>query len=199
MPTAEQGPAEQQLAAVPVLPGIEDLGPVRPPQDPRPAPRRRARPEPLPELLWAGLTALPGMEHLGPSPRAPQRLQRRRVAGWKAPRGAVIVDRTTAYGNPWRIAGDDRRGWRVFRLVDGAETGLTLCTSEAEARALAVDRYRAYLTDERPDLIERARTELAGCDLLCPCRPGAACHADVLLDAAAGRPITPRRREDLAS
>lgn len=121
----------------------------------------------------------------------PRRLQRRRTPGWRKPAGAVIIDRTSRWGNPWRIDGDDRRGWRVFRLVDGIETSVIPCASEAESHALAVDRYRAYLADERPDLIERARVELAGRDLLCPCHPGAVCHGDVLLDAAAGRPIGP--------
>lgn len=43
--------------------------------------------------------------------------------------------------------------------------------------------YRAYLT-ARPELVARARGELAGRDLACWCRPGDPCHADGLLEVA---------------
>jgi hypothetical protein len=47
--------------------------------------------------------------------------------------------------------------------------------------------YRRHL-DEHPELVERARRELAGRDLACWCAPGATCHADVLLDVANAAP-----------
>lgn len=33
----------------------------------------------------------------------PTRIQLRRTKGWRMPAGAVKVDRTTAFGNPWRV------------------------------------------------------------------------------------------------
>lgn len=35
---------------------------------------------------------------------SPKRIQRRRTAGWRLPDGAVIVDRTSKWGNPFTIA-----------------------------------------------------------------------------------------------
>lgn len=49
--------------------------------------------------------------------------------------------------------------------------------------AEAVTLYRGYLRS-RPELVARARLELAGRDLACWCRPGDPCHADVLLRVA---------------
>ena len=37
---------------------------------------------------------------------APQRIQRHRRKGWRKPEGAVIVDRTSRYGNPYRVGVD---------------------------------------------------------------------------------------------
>ena len=33
----------------------------------------------------------------------PTRIQLRRTKGWRMPAGTVKVDRTTAFGNPWRV------------------------------------------------------------------------------------------------
>jgi len=71
----------------------------------------------------------------------------------------VRVTRPTRWGNP-------------FKVVPGERT--------AEQ---AVAMYRRHLA-EHPELVERARRELAGRDLACWCPPGATCHADVLLDVA---------------
>ena len=47
----------------------------------------------------------------------------------------------------------------------------------------AVETYRAYL-EECPDLVEKARRNLAGKNLACWCGLDSECHADVLLDLA---------------
>lgn len=44
----------------------------------------------------------------------------------------------------------------------------------------ALTLYAEYL-DRHPELVERARIELAGRDLACWCRVGSACHGDELL------------------
>jgi hypothetical protein len=56
----------------------------------------------------------------------PQRIQLRRTAGWCKPPGAVKVDRSTKYGNP-------------FPVIDGD-------------RATAVQRFRAWLPTTGLDL-----------------------------------------------
>jgi hypothetical protein len=90
---------------------------------------------------------------------APQRIQRQRRKGWRKPEGAVIVDRTSRYGNPYRVGVD------------------------AEDNTEAVALFAAHLAD-RPDLIEDIRHDLAGRDLVCFCPPDKPCHADLLLTIA---------------
>lgn len=123
---------------------------------------------------------------------APARIQRRRTKGWRKPDGAVIVDRTSAFGNPFRVDGP----WVV--APDGAawQRG-----DGAGARRHAVVRYRRWLNGIGPDVYTTGRRtydrsallaalpELAGRDLVCPCPaplPGEPdhCHATVLLELA---------------
>lgn len=79
-----------------------------------------------------------------------------RVIGHAVPRGAVLVDRRTKWGNPFKIGRDGDRD-EVVR------------------------RYRAWLVT-RPELVA-SFGELRGRDLVCWCAPEA-CHADVLLELA---------------
>lgn len=113
----------------------------------------------------------------------PKRLQRRRVAGWRLPPGAKIVDRTSHFGNP-------------FTVADAAAEGLTypqLAVVELHADWLEGDGPDVYtvgaLRFSRSWVLSHVR-ELRGLDLVCPCPPGEPCHADNLL-ALANRP--PRR------
>jgi hypothetical protein len=113
----------------------------------------------------------------------PERIQRRRTAGWRTPEGAVYVGRPTKWGNPWTVHQHTDRCDAVEHLhcplypVDAAEG--------------AVRRYRYAiawpLSDEPrvPDPHE-IRAELAGKDLVCWCPLDQPCHADVLLEIANG-------------
>jgi len=111
----------------------------------------------------------------------PKRIQRRRVKGWRLPPNTVIVDRTSRYGNPWKVRevkGYRRSQWYVER---GVQTAMFF--AEGPARELAVHNFGvwAHRGISATDL-ERLR----GKDLACFCDPadGMACHADVLLDLA---------------
>jgi len=86
----------------------------------------------------------------------PKRIRRSRVKGWRKPDGSVIVDRTSRYGNPYKVGRD------------------------AGSNAEAVEMYWRYL-DTRPDLIEQIKANLRGRDLICFCDLTEPCHADVLL------------------
>lgn len=74
----------------------------------------------------------------------------------------VYVGRPSPFGNPFKLASN---------------------ASEAE-RAKLLETYCEWLRG-RPDLIERARRELAGKVLGCWCSPKA-CHGDVLARVADG-------------
>lgn len=78
------------------------------------------------------------------------------------PPGAVYIGRPSPWGNPFAIGRDGDRD-------------------------AVMARYMAWLS-ETPELVDRARRELAGKDLVCWCAP-AACHGHVLRDLALGRPL----------
>lgn len=103
-----------------------------------------------------------------------ERIQLRRTKGWRMPPGAVKVDRSTIWGNPWPI---------------GEVGPLDRTAPDAEG---AVGFFRAMFDDHEmrwaakyPDR-EEVRAALRGKDLACWCRPGTPCHADVLLEIANG-------------
>lgn len=78
------------------------------------------------------------------------------------PSNAVYVGRPTRWGNPFKV---DRNAPR-------------------EQREKAIASYREWIL-AKPELIEMARRELRGRDLVCWCAP-LACHAEVLIEIANG-------------
>ena len=87
-----------------------------------------------------------------------KRIQRKRVKGWRRPKNAKIVDRTSRWGNP-------------FRAKD---------SYTAEDAVALFEAYALQKLEEDPTWLEPLR----GYDLLCYCKPGDPCHADVLLRLA---------------
>ena len=74
-----------------------------------------------------------------------------------APADAVYIGRPGKWGNPFVIG-----------------RGLS--------REFVVEKYREWLS-ARPGLVEAARRELSGKDLVCYCSPRS-CHGDILLEVA---------------
>jgi hypothetical protein len=112
---------------------------------------------------------------------APVRVQLRRTKGWRMPPDTVVVARPTRWGNPfnWREAQEEWGG------------------SAAEAKVAVVHIYRDWLAVTEPMRFDpelRGRrvailanlSDLRGKNLACWCKPGEACHADVLLELANG-------------
>ena len=105
----------------------------------------------------------------------PIRIQLSRAKGWRKPEGAVKVDRSTKWGNPFRPApmpplGGDHQ-WRKAEPI----RRLWRC----------VDDFRRALEEgELPVTVQDVQRELRGKDLACWCGPEGPCHADVLLDVA---------------
>ncbi len=97
----------------------------------------------------------------------PERIQLSRRKGWRMPPNTVKVDRSTRWGNPFRV-----------------ETG---CSAR-----MAVRLFQKLL--ERPELAahhqlfvftaDRLRADLGGRNLACWCPIDQPCHADVLLEIA---------------
>jgi hypothetical protein len=137
----------------------------------------------------------------------PARIQRKRTPGWSLagattnPLGAVIVDRTGRFGNPFRILDG-----LVVEHPDGDR--LWSCSSETAARKCASDLYAQWLGGVGPDVyrvngraFDRCRVlaavaagVLTGRDLACTCPPPGPgepdhCHGVVLMRRAE-RPLT---------
>jgi hypothetical protein len=122
----------------------------------------------------------------------PVRVQRCRTAGWRAPENSRYVGRArgSVWGNPWSVQPAGRTHWTVHwdgpRGVHPPNGAYNVtCAYQSTAHEQAVKFYREWLRI-RPDLVEKARVELAGLDLMCWCKPELPCHADVLLAVARG-------------
>ena len=103
-----------------------------------------------------------------------QRIQLRRSKGWRLPPNTVKVDRSTRWGNPWRVG----------RVACGCPIGAACehnrhhCDTmrQAVAAFAAMPRDAAALAE--------IRVALGGKNLACWCPLDAPCHADVLLRLA---------------
>lgn len=104
---------------------------------------------------------------------APTRIQRRRAKGWRLPDGAVIVDRTTPWGNPF-VVGRDGTSAECVRLYATLLGGLVClsCRASPEDQVAARRHVREHIH------------ELRGKSLACWCGVGKPCHADVLMKLA---------------
>jgi hypothetical protein len=96
----------------------------------------------------------------------PQRIQLQRTKGWRMPPNTVKVDRTTRWGNPYKVRPAETAG------------GVTIPAIETVAQA--VELYRGHLEaclKMNPDYL----APLRGKNLACWCRIGDPCHGDVLI------------------
>lgn len=118
---------------------------------------------------------------------APQRIQRRRVKGWRMPAGAVYVGRGAKWGNPCKVVPQGKHG--PFDLERDGVGFIGQSTGLEAARASAVRRYRDYVRDGLVPSAADIRAELAGKDLACWCPLDQPCHADVLLELANGEAL----------
>ena len=103
----------------------------------------------------------------------PKRIQLSRKKGWRMPANTVKVDRSTKWGNPFRVG----------NVVNHPAGGLDL---EVNSALHAVSLFGAYICEtvagER--MARAAKLQLKGKNLACWCKPGTPCHADVLLRIA---------------
>ncbi len=102
----------------------------------------------------------------------PRRVRLSRKKGWRLPPNTVKVDRSTKYGNPFRLAVPGRTR---FEAMNAFEQWMTIDTCTAGM-------------PERRDALRDALPELRGKNLACWCPLDGPCHADVLL-ALANAPL----------
>lgn len=120
------------------------------------------------------------------------RFQRRRTKGWRAPEGTVNCTRPSVFGNPFRIGRYYAKGDLHETLSSKAKSHGQFVESLCEPRsrrfvriddaAQAVEWYKWWI--RATNIQPRIKKELKGKNLMCWCRIGQPCHADVLLEIA---------------
>ena len=129
-------------------------------------------------------------------PLHPKRVQLSRARGWRMPENTVKVDRTTRYGNPFRDSEHDQHGEASIELANG----IRQIVDDWWTAPVVVRLFEQWMTGaliQEPSFLEprslvdrkwlRPVPDLAplrGKNLACWCKPGSACHADVLLRLA---------------
>lgn len=103
----------------------------------------------------------------------PERVQLSRRKGWRMPENTVKVDRTTKWGNPFKV-GEDGTAHDCVQLYTGLLAGLVCLTAKATIELQIKSRA----------VVQSSLHELRGKNLACWCRRGQSCHADVLLELA---------------
>lgn len=110
--------------------------------------------------------------------KSPVRVQLSRKKGWKMPENTVKVDRSTIWGNPFRVgepadmACAKRWGWTLGQPK--------FIAPDAEA---ATRRFAAVLVMDEA-IHGAVKEQLRGKNLASWCRLDQPCHADVLLETA---------------
>jgi Domain of unknown function (DUF4326) len=102
----------------------------------------------------------------------PQRIQLRRTKGWRMPPNTIKIDRTTQWGNPYKIG-----TMQPHPLTNRPVFVADLTTS--------LSLHRDYLLGGKGRPIAKAAAlELRGKNLACWCKSGGPCHGDMLLKIA---------------
>lgn len=94
-----------------------------------------------------------------------------RRKGWRMPPNTIKVDRSTKWGNPFKV-GVDGCALECTEKFRALCHGVITPTMDYEVCIAWLDRCRPHVE------------ELRGKNLACWCKAGTPCHADVLLDLA---------------
>lgn len=126
----------------------------------------------------------------------PERVVRRRSAGWKGPENTTYIDRTSRWGNPWGAKPERVPGLGRRYAITGPGIGhrSLLITDQVDAHRFVITRYFNALTrNQLAFTVADMRAELAGRNLGCFCGIELPCHVDVsLLIVNSDGPVTPR-------
>jgi uncharacterized protein DUF4326 len=113
----------------------------------------------------------------------PNRVQRKRTKGWVLPENTVCVDRSSGFGNPFKITRfTDLTTNKDWWFVENSLYAWRFETKDDAALA-AVKLFRRYATDPANRLSADVY-KLRGKNLACFCKLDQPCHADVLLELA---------------
>lgn len=110
----------------------------------------------------------------------PKRIQLSRQKGWKMPPNTLKVDRSTRWGNPFSAT---LIATTFCNTVTGHFPAPIIYFNEPKGLGRCIDLYIAWLA-AKCDTDPQFLMPLRGKNLGCWCKPGALCHADVLLRIA---------------
>lgn len=103
----------------------------------------------------------------------PERVQLRRTKGWRMPPNTVSVARPTKWGNLFEVGKP-----HPYCTAEEIEAGEPCARPLTAEECVELFRGLPFFDDEL--------AALRGKNLACWCKPGAPCHADVLLEKANG-------------
>lgn len=108
----------------------------------------------------------------------PERIQLSRKKGWRMPPNTAKCDRTTLWGNPFRVQ-------KSVDLVQAEKWCWAIKNPQNQCidAQEAVDKFRYALAFDDASKFA-VRTALHGKNLACWCQPDQPCHVDVLLEVA---------------
>lgn len=110
----------------------------------------------------------------------PQRVQLSREAGWRMPPNTIKCDRTTRWGNPYRVGEPvDMKQVRRWGWVFSPGGKLIVCKDAKEA----ANRFGLCLAFDEA-IFTFLREQLGGHNLACWCALDAPCHVDHVLRIA---------------
>ena len=114
-----------------------------------------------------------------------RRIQLSRKRGWTMPPNTVKADRSTGFGNPYRVSlaksRDGKPLDKPWVVESNAHAIMWMFATKDEATAAAVRLFTETMTDHMKD---KVRLALKGKNIACWCSTGSPCHADVLLEIA---------------
>lgn len=129
-----------------------------------------------------------------------QRIQRKRIKGWRMPAGTIYVGRPSMWGNPfyvrpslymdhWSVYFEDKSISAEFLLKRDAQIEAVRLFEKwfsIEIAAVGTDlhNFRNRYGWRGFQLACAARNLLRNKDLACWCAPDEPCHADVILEVA---------------
>lgn len=112
---------------------------------------------------------------------APRRIQLKRTRGWRMPPNTVKADRSTEWGNPFRV-GDPG-------VPDAASAAMLFWSAilmREYLKETGKPHLAAMINDEINGVpsVETIKRDLRGKNIACWCPIGQPCHGDVLLGIA---------------
>ena len=123
----------------------------------------------------------------------PRRVRLSRRKGWRMPENTVSVARPGRFGNPFSKENAIESG---YASEDTWQDFVVRCFRDWLTSASGCDWWQGPQSDARLAYLRANLPDLRGKNLACWCKPGAPCHADVLLELANGDALAPLSTPD---